>query len=191
MDKVTWVAADALQPAGYRAHLSGCVAVVHSIGLLFETDWLTQRLFPQSAAAQRAPSTYESACYESAAVLLREAEDAGVATMVYVSAVDPPPFVMTRYRDAKRHAEQALLGSDRVRPVILRPGIIYSWERPYSMPLRAAFAFLQTLGLQPPSEAPLPVTTVARAAVLACTDPTVRGILTVPEMAALAERATS
>ena len=186
MDKVTWVQSDALQPDNYREHLRGCSAVVHSVGLLLELDFLYRFIFPNSAAAKRVPSTYESACYETAAVLLSEAKAAGVGAYVYVSAVDPPPMVMTRYIAAKRQAEKDILDNGTVRPVVFRPGIIYGSERVYSLPLMAAFSVLQRLGLQPPEEAPMAVSDVAKAAVTACTDPSVRGVFNVLQMTALA-----
>jgi uncharacterized protein YbjT (DUF2867 family) len=189
MRQVTWVRGDALQPAQYREHMRGCLAIVHSVGLLFEVDWLTRRLFPSSAAAQRAPSTYESACYETAATLLHEARAAGVPTYVYVSAVDPPPGVMTRYLAAKRRAESELLAAPTPRAVILRPGILYGSERWYSLPLMAVFTLLHRVGLTPADEAPLPVADVAKAAVNACLDPNVRGILNVPAIARVAAAA--
>ena len=188
MHKVRWVASDALQPEQYRAHLKGCTAVVHSVGLLVESDFLYQRVFPKAAQSQRPPGTYESTSYESAVVLLREAQAAGVGAYVYVSAVDPPPFVLGRYIAAKRRAEQEILNNEGgVRPVIFRPGIIYGPQRWYSLPLMAAFSFLQAVGLQPPQEAPMAVADVAKAAVNACLDANARGVYDVPGMAHLAE----
>jgi len=193
MDKVQFVKGDALHPEDYRGLLSGCTAVVHSIGILTETSAILERVLPQwpSARQQTSPKspapTYDSAIYQSTKVLLAEAEAAHVEAFLYISASDPPPYTMRGYIAAKRKADEAVLASQQLRPIVFRPSLIYGPERWFTTPLSTLFSFLQRVGVQGPADTPLAGTAVGRAAVNAIQDRSVRGLYLAPDIARLAE----
>lgn len=54
---------------------------------------------------------------------------------VFVSAFAAPPLVDPRYLSSKREAEEYLFSCSGLRPVVFRPGFIYSEERDWSMAL--------------------------------------------------------
>ena len=54
---------------------------------------------------------------------------------VFVSAFAAPPLVDPRYLSSKREAEEYLFSCAGLRPVVFRPGFIYSEERDWSMAL--------------------------------------------------------
>ena len=54
---------------------------------------------------------------------------------VFVSAFAAPPLVDQRYIESKREAEEILFSSRSLRPIVMRPGFLYSEERDWSMAL--------------------------------------------------------
>ncbi|RUS30551.1 hypothetical protein BC938DRAFT_479254 [Jimgerdemannia flammicorona] len=100
-----------------------------------------------------------------------------IESFVYVSAMDIFPFVDPRYITTKREAERFLLAKDEFRTVVLRPGFIYSDNRPFTVPLATALSMTNRLispikrdvASLPLGSAittpPLHVDTVARAAI--------------------------
>jgi nucleoside-diphosphate-sugar epimerase len=54
---------------------------------------------------------------------------------VFVSAYAAPPLVDQRYIESKREGEEILFASNNIRPIVMRPGFLYSEERDWSMAL--------------------------------------------------------
>jgi hypothetical protein len=54
---------------------------------------------------------------------------------VFVSAFAAPPLVDERYIESKREAEEILWSCSALRPIVMRPGFLYSEERDWSMAL--------------------------------------------------------
>ena len=54
---------------------------------------------------------------------------------VFVSAFAAPPLVDQRYIESKREAEEILFSCNGLRPIVVRPGFLYSEEREWSMAL--------------------------------------------------------
>ncbi|HEX8432357.1 MAG TPA: NAD(P)H-binding protein [Longimicrobium sp.] len=165
MDRVTWVAADALQPDEWRNQLEGCAAVIHCVGSITGPDL---ELINGDAAIRVAEAS----------------ERAGVGTFVFISASAKPPLVGAGYLRGKRRAE-ARIAELRMRGVILRPGFVYGAGRFPSLPaawaLRLAGA-LPVVGAEARRSRPLAVAVVARAALRAADDGGVRGVLEVDEI---------
>ena len=95
----------------------------------------------------------------------------------------PPP----RYLKAKREVESQLLEygtQGALRPVILRPSLVYTPDRLPSLPAVAAFALGNAIGL-PGIDRPVQVQTVARSAVAALQDASISGILDYKRMESL------
>ena len=167
MERVEWVAGDVLEPAGWRAHLARCDAVIHCVGIIREDA--------------RRGATFERANGDSAITAAEEAERAGVGAFVFLSASSQPPLVGAGYLRAKRRAE-ARIGELGVRGAILRPGFVFGAGRLPSLPAAAliqAATYLPFVGAEARGSRPLSVETVARAALRAAADESVRGVLDV------------
>ena len=176
-DGVRWVAANVLDPEGWREHLEGCDAVVHCVGIAFEK--------PEKGA------TFERINGDAAEVASWEAEHVGVGRFVLISAAVKPPGLSPRFLSSKRRAESALRGR-QLEESILRPGLVYGPGRPPSM---VVGALLRGLGHVPglkrrlrPNR-PLHVDQVALAAVRAATEPGYQGVIDVDNIDYLAGEA--
>lgn len=175
-ERMTWIQADALEPAHWRAHLAGCEAVVHSIGILRER--------PAEGA------TFSRINGDTAILAADEAERAGVPTFAFISAALVPPGVSRAYLEHKRRAERYLL-TRSLRPLVLRPSLVYGARRPLSMGLGRAWEAAQRLPLAPravpASLRPLPVERLARAVLEGVRRPVVRGVLGVADIERLSQ----
>jgi NADH dehydrogenase len=160
-----WITGDVLEPAGWRAHLRGCGAVIHCVGIIREDA--------------RRGATFERINGDSAITAAEEADGAGVGTFVFVSASAKPPLVGEGYIRGKRRAE-ARIQALRPRPVILRPGFVYGAARLPSLPAAALLSLaglLPIVGAAARHSRPVAAETLARAALRAAADESVRGIL--------------
>ena len=166
---VTWVSADLLEPNLWRAHLVGCDAVVHCIGILKEK--------PDKGV------TFERINGDSAIVAAEEAERAGVGAFVFVSASTTPPTVDKAYLEHKRRAEGEITKRN-LRAVILRPSLVYGSRRPLSNVVGKAVEFAQKIPGVPKEDRPMSVETLAEAAVNAV-EREVSGILDIDAIEAL------
>jgi uncharacterized protein YbjT (DUF2867 family) len=162
---VDWVVADVLDPGAWSGRLAGCDAAVHCVGIIAENA--------------EHDATFERINGDAGVVASAEAARAGVGAFVFLSASAKPPLVGSGYITAKRRAEEAILATV-ARPVIFRPGFVYGPGRLVSYPA----ALGVTVGMLIPGvrrialgSRPLAVAVVARAAVRAAGDPTVRGIV--------------
>ncbi len=173
IQEVTWVSANVLEPNLWRAHLVGCDAVVHSIGILKEQ--------PDKGV------TFERINGDTAIVAAEEAERAGVGAFVFVSASTTPPTVNKAYLEQKRRAE-AEIASKRLRFVILRPSLIYGSKRPISQVVSKAVEFAQKIPGVPQEDRPLSVETLARAALSAVAQEEVSGVVNIDAVESLGER---
>ena len=136
--KVKWVAADALDPHSYEEHLEGCSSVVHTVGILLEKTGFKKLLLGRTSGVSTRDNigvTYEHANRDSALQVARAAARKGIASFIYISATGAPPGIDKRYISTKREAESALLAHMEFRPIIFRPGFIYSEEYPKTLAL--------------------------------------------------------
>ena len=170
VDEVTWVKANVLEPNLWRAHLTNCDAVVHSIGILKE--------HPDKGV------TFERINGDTAIVAAEEAEGAGVGAFVFVSASTTPPTVDKAYLEHKRRAE-AEITKKNLRPVILRPSLVYGSRRPLSNVVGKAVEFAQKIPGVPQEDRPISVETLGSAAVSAAENKEVSGILDIAAIEAL------
>lgn len=165
--RVEWVVGDVLQPAGWRAHLAGCDAVIHCVGIIREDV--------------RRGATFERVNGDSTITAAEEAERAGVGAFVFVSASAKPPLVGEGYIRGKRRAE-ARIQELAIRGVILRPGFVYGTGRLPSLPAAAAMklaGWLPVVGVAARESRPVAVETLARVALRAAADESVRGVVDV------------
>jgi nucleoside-diphosphate-sugar epimerase len=170
---VEWRAADVFAPDTWRDLLEGADAVVHSIATI------------QEDPAQGV--TFDRVNAESALILAEEAVEAGVEGFVYLSVRDKPPFVSRDFLAAKRRAEREVPDQyPDLRTVSLRPNLVYGPGRRGSATIAAVLNHLPggvAGGYAADEGRPLPVELVAATAVQAATTPTLKGTLTVPEIA--------
>jgi nucleoside-diphosphate-sugar epimerase len=97
------------------------------------------------------------------------------------------PEFIKRYMIAKRAVENKLLSStppNIIRPIIVRPSLIYSPDQFTSLPAVTSFTILNQLGL-PFVDRPVTVDALATAIVKSITDTSVRGIQRYPQIDAL------
>ncbi|KAJ2849839.1 hypothetical protein IWW36_002352 [Coemansia brasiliensis] len=165
-NQVQWIKGNALEPDTYKEHLAGCDAIVHSVGVLLETSYKKLVNVGYNSSSSYAAATYESANRDTALNVARAArETPGVNTFAYISASDVLPFIDSRYISTKREVERELLAhQDQMRPIILRPGFMFSSARPITLPIAAGMEAFQTLYDRTPLGCVLKHTPVAKAA---------------------------
>jgi hypothetical protein len=188
----------------------GYVAVVHAVGLLFDNasgigDW--NRYVSGSGSLPDAESTYDTitrltATYAiDAAIAYAASNRLSDFPFLFTSAAEAgwpdvtggplverflAPDFLRRYLAAKRAVEQRLMDeSSTLRPVILRPSLIYSVDKPGSWPAVGAFIAANAVGV-PFVDRPVTVESLATAMVKSIADNTVRGVQRFQDVDALA-----
>jgi nucleoside-diphosphate-sugar epimerase len=190
---VAWRAADALNPATYKAHIESCTGVIFGIGALMEGPykrWMGKER--DGAAAQSLGEVNRDSALSAARAL---AESGRGRPFVFISASSVAPIMSEwspAYLETKREAEvllQERADAGDIRLTVLRPGLIFSEREPLTLGAAALFqAFTpETVELEPP----LHVETVARAALHASLDEETSGVLDVAAIRALAARSAA
>ncbi|KAJ1886901.1 hypothetical protein LPJ66_009396 [Kickxella alabastrina] len=171
---IQWIKGDALKPETFQEHLVGCTAVVHSVGVLMENSY--KKFINMGGSSSNPPTahqqeqqqtiTYEMANRDTALSVARAAREVpGVEAFAYISASDVLPFLDSRYISTKRQVENDLIEhSDRMRPIILRPGFIYSQARPITIPIAAGVRAFNAVFHRTPVGCLLKNTPLAKAA---------------------------
>jgi hypothetical protein len=198
--------ANILQEGGY-------VGVIHAVGLLFDDQsgigaW--NKYVSGSGSLPDPDSTYDTitrltAFYAIDATmayatdnqlsdfpfLFTSAAEAGWPDTTGGTFIEAmmPDFIR-RYMVAKRAVEAKLLLDSQpiLRPVIMRPSLIYSMDRPGSLPAVAGFTIANAIGV-PFVDRPVTVDSLARAMVRSIQDPSVRGVQRFRQIDALSEAA--
>jgi nucleoside-diphosphate-sugar epimerase len=191
----------------------GYTGLIHCIGLLFDEPsglGSYNRLVSGSGSLPDAESTYDTitrlTAFHAMDAAMEYAQASGMQPFPFgfTSAAEAgwpevtggsfvesnlAPDFLKRYLAAKRAVETRLLASTPVlRPIIVRPSLIYSTDRPMSFPSVGAFFVGNALGL-PFVDRPVTVQAVSTALVRAVLQPqyaSVQGILRYPEMDRLA-----
>jgi uncharacterized protein YbjT (DUF2867 family) len=167
---VQWVAADVFAPNDWNKYLKGAKAVIHCIGILEED--------PSKGL------THERMIYETARIAGIEAEKAGVGKFVYLSASAGPPGTPDSYVDCKRKAEDCL--SDKNFDLaVLRPGMLYGKEKPDTIRTKNVLKLIGAIpliGKKVKEDHPLDVQVVARIAMMAALDESIKGVLSVQQI---------
>lgn len=144
--------------------------------------------------------SYEIMNRDSAVMLAKQAAAENAKAFLYLSAAGGAPILPARYIKTKREAESTISSEfPRMRGVFLRAPFMYDSSRAFTIPM-AAMAFGGSLfntatrgmfsGLLGAGAAkPLPVETVAEAAVEALENDGTRGPVEIPEIEELANKA--
>jgi nucleoside-diphosphate-sugar epimerase len=149
---VDWRKGNAVDPSLVPTILSegGFTGVVHAVGMLFEGD--INRLASGSGSVPTPGSTYDDVTRKTALNALAAVTNAPAdraLPFAFVSAAEArwtfdaafegtPAAWLRRYLVAKRAVEDALLGAGdagRVRPIIVRPSLVWTWSKPGCEPL--------------------------------------------------------
>ncbi|KAI9008822.1 hypothetical protein CLU79DRAFT_776448 [Phycomyces nitens] len=224
-ENVKWASGNSLEPKTFKNILDGVTDVVHTVGILLESDYkavlqaktacdavkgITNVLAEVAGAKdtgnpldpnnqQRVLSTYETMNRDTAISVAKEAMGlSSLDSFVYISASDVFPLVNPRYITTKREAESFLLSRPGLRPIILRPGFMYSDQRPAAAFMATNLQLVNTL-TSPISKGlaslpfgktlttpPLHINTVAAAVISAIEDQKTKGIFDVQSIQDLA-----
>ena len=207
--KVDYRQGDARQIESIRNILNegGFAGVIHCVGLLFDDAsglGNFNSFVSGSGSLPDAESTYDT-------ITRLTAFNAIEATMEYAQNSyfpDPFPFCFTsaaeagwpdvaggpfiesimpdfikRYMKAKRAVEAKLMNESQptLRPIIVRPSLIYDMSRPAALPSVGAFALANKIGL-PFVDRPVAVHALASAMVRAMGRPSVKGVQRYPDI---------
>ncbi len=200
--EVDWRTGDATDPDVITRVLAegGFSGVMHAIGMLLDNDF--NKYASGSGSVPSPGATYDAVtrqtCLAAAAAAAEHCVRGGgdaPPPFVFVSAAEAawtfeaPVEFLRLYLDAKRAVERELLdgygAGGLLRPVILRPSLVWTPRRPLALPAVAAFWAANAAGV-PFVDRPVSVDTLAAAAVAALGDASVSGVKGWKEMEALA-----
>ena len=96
---------------------------------------------------------------------------------------------LEKYLTAKRAVEDKAMSNDALRTVILRPSLIWTWDKPAALASVIPFYIGNSLGL-PFVDKPVLLNTLVDAALASLQDKSVQGILRFSQMEELAAKVT-
>ncbi|CAB9519552.1 NAD dependent epimerase dehydratase family protein [Seminavis robusta] len=213
LDEVTWAKGDATDSKTISKFVSSNDAVVHAVGLLFDVDSGLQGLNNIVSGSKSQPgdsSTYDNITRKTMFNILDAAEspvnrmkkggkkmplafvscaEAGWPDVQFGEFVEEKlaPAWLQKYLIAKRAVEDRLSKSTAVRPVIVRPSLIWSWDKLDVLPIIPVFNIANALGV-PFVDKTVRVETLADAIVTGLEDDTVEGVARYMKMEELAAR---
>ncbi len=211
LQQVEWCAGDALDAKSVNAYVSKADAVVHAIGLLFDVDSGLVGLNNVVSGSKSKPgdsSTYDNITRKTAFTMIDALEkrpalpfvsekipfafvscaEAGWPDVQFGETVDAAaPEWLQRYLVAKRAVEARLGRSDRLRPVIMRPSLIWTWTKLDVLPVIPVFNLACAIGV-PFVDKTVRVEDLARATVAGLRDPEVSGVQRYPQMEELSKK---
>lgn len=213
LDKVNWVQGDATDKKAVEKLVAQNDAVVHAVGLLFDVESGLQNLNTIVSGSKSIPgeeSTYDNITRQTMFNILDAIESpvsrlktGGVKTpLAFVSCAEAgwpdvqfgdyveqnlAPTWLKKYLVAKRAVESRLTRSTAIRPVIVRPSLIWSWDKLDVLPIIPVFNIANALGV-PFVDKTVRVETLADAIVAGIEDETVSGVQRYMKMEELAAR---
>ncbi|BFZ53509.1 hypothetical protein PYCC9005_000534 [Savitreella phatthalungensis] len=217
-EQVEWLKGDALRPDSFAEALQRVDHIAHTIGVLDYRGFLSESR-PSRAidklgstivdavqeavpyiSGQTSPELqiYDKLNHEAAVSVIDAARQTpNVKSILYISAAAGFPGIPQRYITSKRRAEEHLLGQIKPRPIVFRPGFMYSdsagFTKPVAHLLGISYALNSGLGNAIPGIGaagvkPLDVSRVADAVVEAVADDKVTGCIEVHGIEALADQ---
>lgn len=215
LDKVNWVVGDATKKSDVQKLVSENDAVVHAVGLLFDVESGLQGLNTIVSGSKSIPdpekSTYDNITRQTMFNIVEAIESpanrylkkGGSKTpLAFVSCAEAgwpdvqfgdfveeklAPEWLKKYLLAKRAVEARLAQSTAVRPVIVRPSLIWSWDKLDVLPIIPVFNIANAVGV-PFVDKTVRVETLADAIVAGLEDESVSGVQRYMNMEALASR---
>jgi len=217
LEQVNWVKGDATNPSDVKAIVEDSDAIVHAVGLLFDVESGLEGLNNFVSGSKSVPdaekSTYDNITRQTMFNILDAIEKrnpiqkmmkgSGKIPLAFVSCAeagwpDVPggafveekiaPEWLRKYLAAKRKVEARLGASTSVvRPVIMRPSLIWSWDKLDVLPVIPVFNIASALGV-PFVDKTVRVETLADAIVEGIVDDSVSGVQRYMDMEDLAKR---
>lgn len=212
LSQVDWQAGNALDKATINKYVNSADAVVHAIGLLFDVNSGLKQLNFFTSASGSTPdedSTYDNITRVTALMVISALN--GVALqrrllnggkripMAFVSCAEAgwpdvrfgpqveeaSPDWLKRYLVAKRAVEDQLSQSTgNLRPIIVRPSLIWDWKKFDVLPVIPIFNIANALGV-PFVDKTVRVETIGAAIVQGLLDEQVEGVQRFDKMEAL------
>eukprot|EP00751_Fragilariopsis_kerguelensis_P003454 CAMPEP_0170825300 /NCGR_PEP_ID=MMETSP0733-20121128/45864_1 /TAXON_ID=186038 /ORGANISM="Fragilariopsis kerguelensis, Strain L26-C5" /LENGTH=259 /DNA_ID=CAMNT_0011188807 /DNA_START=6 /DNA_END=787 /DNA_ORIENTATION=+ len=199
LEQVNWVKGDATNPSDVQAVVTDSDAIVHAVGLLFDVDSGLQGLNTIVSGSKSLPeegkSTYDNItrktmfniidAIEKRSPIQKMMNGQGKIPLAFVSCAEAGwPDVAGEF-DAKRAVEARLISSaSAIRPVIMRPSLIWSWDKLDVLPIIPVFNIASAVGV-PFVDKTVRVETLADAIVAGIEDESVAGVQRFREMEAL------
>lgn len=216
LEQVNWVSGDATNPADVQKIVNDADAIVHAVGLLFDVESGLQGFNTIVSGSKSLPdpekSTYDNITRKTMFNVLDAIESKArnpvnmlkkqKTPLAFVSCAEAgwpdvqfgdfveeklAPEWLQKYLIAKRAVEGRLSTSSAVRPVILRPSLIWSWDKLDVLPIIPVFNVASALGV-PFVDKTVRVETLADAIVAGIEDEGVVGVQRFSEMENLAKR---
>mmetsp|Transcript_37829 Transcript_37829/g.91731 ORF Transcript_37829/g.91731 Transcript_37829/m.91731 type:complete len:285 (-) Transcript_37829:1645-2499(-) len=216
LEQVNWVSGDATNPADVQKIVNDADAVVHAVGLLFDVESGLEGFNTIVSGSKSLPdpekSTYDNITRKTMFNVLDAIESKArnpinmlknnkKTPLAFVSCAEAgwpdvqfgdfveeklAPEWLQKYLIAKRAVEGRLSTSSAVRPVIVRPSLIWSWDKLDVLPIIPVFNVASALGV-PFVDKTVRVETLADAIVAGIEDEGVVGVQRFSEMEQLAQ----
>ncbi|KTW28411.1 hypothetical protein T552_01673 [Pneumocystis carinii B80] len=137
--QVNWCKGDLNDPISIENHVKSATAVVYSVGTLLENRYKSflsgrDNIFSLFQLSQDEDLSYDKLNRDFAIrVVDMISQENKKIPFVYLSAANTFPGIPRRYIESKREAEDYICSAQNIRPIIMRPGLMYSKERPISL----------------------------------------------------------
>ena len=214
LDRVQWVKGDATNKKDVARCVAGQDAVVHAVGLLFDVESGLQGLNTIVSGSKSVPdpqtSTYDNVTRQTMFNIVDAMENplyrlkkgGAKIPLAFVSCAEAgwpdvqwgdfvedklAPEWLKKYLAAKRAVEARLRTSTAVRPVIMRPSLIWSWDKLDVLPIIPVFNLASALGV-PFVDKTIRVETLADAIVAGLEDDSLSGVQRYMNMEELASK---
>ena len=207
--QVDWQAGNALDQATINKYVGEADAVVHAIGLLFDVNSGLTQLNNFTSASKSTPdadSTYDNITRKTAFMVIDalnsrlrlpgsgrtpvafvSCAEAGWPDVKFGEAVEKSsPDWLKRYLVAKRAVEEKLTLSKDLRPIIVRPSLIWNWTKFDVLPIIPIFNIANALGV-PFVDKTVRVETVGASIVSALLNEGIEGVQRFDKMEQLAK----
>lgn len=135
LGQVEWRKGSALDKDVYPSLLEGQDYIVHSIGILLESNPLYNLYKNQPVNYS---SSYKALVRDTLELATEAAGPAGIKSFGYISAARYGALgkiVLPQYMAMKEEAEEILLRQKEYRKVIMRPGFMYGTDRWMTIPM--------------------------------------------------------
>ena len=200
---VKWIAGDASDPAvisNVMEKYGPFNTCVHAIGLLLDADsgFVSLNQYASgSGSIPQSDSTYDKITRQSAFNAIdrftSQVDQSSPCTFVFISAAEAGwtfrafPSWLERYLIAKRAVEKKLLSSTNLRPIIFRPSLIWTWERPQAL-LSVIPFFIGNIVFPSIIDKPVTVDDLVRAMMTTVIDGESRGVKRFKEIESLSAK---
>lgn len=216
LEQVTWVKGDATNPNDVEKFVMQSDAVVHAVGLLFDVEsglvGLNNIVSGSKSVPDPESSTYDNITRQTMFNIINSIEkksknplnmmkgnvkmplafvscaEAGWPDVPFGDVVDnAAPGWLKSYLKAKRAVESRLASTSALRPVIMRPSLIWSWDKLDVLPIIPVFNLASAVGV-PFVDKTVRVECLADAIVEGIQDDSVVGVQRYVEMEKLAAK---